>query len=68
MHKRLFPIFAFTALCMAGCTAPSNVAGGADASHVQTSACEGDRAYCECVNTAEVSGVSTEEAKFACAQ
>lgn len=69
MRSPLLPSLALTlGLCIAGCSAPSNVTGGEEASHVETSACEGDRNYCECVHAAEISGVSIADAQLACRQ
>ncbi len=55
-----------SAFALAACTAPTNVESGTRASHVETSNCEGDPAFCECVNSAEIAGVSTQDAQQAC--
>lgn len=57
---------ALALLTLASCAPPSNIDEGSFARHVDTSACDGDPAFCECVSTAEASGVDSETARQAC--
>lgn len=47
---------------------PANVIEGLQARHIDTSRCTDEPAYCECLHTALVSGVSIEGAQQACSQ
>lgn len=61
-------IAALLCVALTACGVASNIDDGAGARHVEVSECAGDPVLCECVQTAEASGVSTEMAQQACSQ